>query len=290
MDYDTVCLSGGGIKGIIFLGILKYLQNQKLINLSLIKNWVGTSMGAIVCYLFTIGYTIDELIKFNLEFDYFKLEPNIDVNNLFSNLGIDNGEKANHVITSFLKIKLGLSNITFSEHYKLTKKKLVIIGTNYSKGVEAVFDYINTPDLSIITALRISFSLPIIFNPILYNNDYYIDGALTNNFPINKCNIKSTLGIFIKNSCSNQMTNLLSLIYGCLSIYSDMVSLKDCPNNILNVIKIENTKNQELINFNLSYEQKLELINYGQQICEEHFKDINVKICQSILYDIINEL
>ena len=59
--YDTICLSGGGIKGFSFIGALDYLQNKSFIDINKITNWVGTSAGSIVSYLFTLGYTIHEI-------------------------------------------------------------------------------------------------------------------------------------------------------------------------------------------------------------------------------------
>jgi len=43
------------------------------------------------------------------------------------------------------------------------------------------------PNLSLITALRMTMSFPLIFEPILYENNCYIDGGLVNNFPLNDC-------------------------------------------------------------------------------------------------------
>ena len=45
---DTLCFSGGGIKGFSFIGVLDYLAKNNKINLELIKNYVGTSCGAIL--------------------------------------------------------------------------------------------------------------------------------------------------------------------------------------------------------------------------------------------------
>ena len=49
-NIDTVCLSGGGIKGISFIGIIDKLNNEELINISTVKHWIGTSAGAIVSF------------------------------------------------------------------------------------------------------------------------------------------------------------------------------------------------------------------------------------------------
>lgn len=289
MSFDTICLSGGGMSGIMFIGTLKYLQTKKFIDLSLIQNWVGTSIGSIICFLFTINYNIDEIIEFILEFNFKNIEPDMDIENILEYLGFNDGYKVIFIITNFLIKKYDLNDITFDELYKLTNKKLTIIGTNFSKGTEGCFNYINTPELSVITAIRISISIPIIFTPVLYNNDYYIDGAIINNFPINKCNVSTTLGIYIKYSCCNKIKNISNIILGCISIFSDIISLKDCPLNTLNIIEINN-KTQQLIKFNFNKESKLELFKIGEDYAKNYIKNISVNICKLILENIINKI
>ena len=62
MDYDTLVLPGGGIKGLILLGGVQYLiDNYYMKN---IKNFVGTSIGSIIGYLLIIGYTPIEIFVY----------------------------------------------------------------------------------------------------------------------------------------------------------------------------------------------------------------------------------
>ena len=275
--FDTVCLSGGGIKGFSFLGALDYLELNSYIKLETIKNWVGTSAGAIISFMFTLVYTTYELGNFILNFNFKKLEPEVDIENLLEFNGIDNGSKLILIITGFLKEKLKLDDITFQEHFNITKKKLTIIGTNFSKGEEVSFNYENTPDMSVLKAIRISTSIPIIFTPVLHNSDYYIDGGLINNFPIKYCNPNTTLGIFIRNSNCNKLNNIMTLINGCIAIASDTISKKDNYDKYPYIIEIQNYF-QEFTNFNLDTEKKLKIINLGQTFAKKFLENkINLK-------------
>ncbi len=275
---DTICMSGGGVKGFSFIGALDYLQEKSIIDLNQINNWVGTSAGAIMAYLFSLGFSTQEIGDFILDFNFEKIDPEVNIDNLLLEHGIDTGDKIKYVLTNFLKIKYELDDITFIQHYNLTNKKLVIIGTNFSKGTEAIFSYEKTPDMSVLTAVRISISIPVVFTPVLYNGDYYVDGALINNFPINQCDEKTTIGLYIKNSKNNQMTDIISLIAGCLAIIGDTISLKDCSSYInnpdkYNIIQIENYKN-EFTNFNLDKERKLKIINLGQIYAKQYVENL----------------
>ena len=131
------------------------------------------------------------------------------------------------LLSSFLKEKYNLEDINFLDLYKLTQKKISIIGTNYSKGKEVVFNYETYPEMSVITAVRISISIPFIFEPEYFNNDYYIDVSFTNNFPLNYCNPITTLGIYINHSCCNNMDNIYEFFIGSLNILADSISIKD---------------------------------------------------------------
>lgn len=275
-NFDTICLSGGGIKGFSFLGALDYLQSNSYIDLNLINNWIGTSAGSILSFLFTLGYSIHELGDFILDFNFSKLEPDVSIDNLLENHGIDNGSKLLYIIQIFLNEKYGVEDISFKKHWELTNKKLTIIGTNFTKGKEVAFNYLTTPEMSVITAVRISFSVPFFFTPVLYDSDYWVDGGFVNNFPIKYCNPETTLGIYIKYSCCNQLINIFSLISGCLSILADTVSNKDCERTKYRIIEIFNDQN-DFINFNLDRDKKLKIINLGQIYAKkyiEEFKNI----------------
>jgi hypothetical protein len=288
-DYDTICLSGGGIKGLSYIGALDYLENHNFIKLSSIKNWVGTSVGSIFSFIFSLGYNVQEIGDFILDFNFSKLEPELNLDNLLLSFGVNNGDKLMFIITSFLKSKFNISDITFEEHFNKTHTKLIIIGTNYSRGCESVFNYLNTPKMSVLTAIRISISIPVIFTPVFYDNEYYVDGGLVNNFPINHCNPETTLGLFIKNGCCNEMTNVLSLIQGCIGIATDTISIKDCSLENYNIIEIENFA-QEFTKFNIDKERKQQIIKLGQVYAKKYLDNLSIKISKSILEDIINKI
>ena len=62
VDFDTIVLSGGSIKGIVTLGALQYAKENYL--LENIKTYIGTSSGAIISYLLAIGYNPIEMIVY----------------------------------------------------------------------------------------------------------------------------------------------------------------------------------------------------------------------------------
>lgn len=287
--YDTICLSGGGTKGMSFIGALDYLIANNFIDLQKINNWVGTSIGAVISFMITIGYTPEDIGNFFINFNFEKLEPDICVNELLINYGIDTGDKVMFILTHFLKLKLNINDITFSKHYELTNKKLTVISTNFTKGVEAVFNYELTPDLSILLAIRMTISVPLFFTPVLYNSEYYIDGAIINNFPICHCNPKKTLGLYIKNTSTNELNSIFSMITGCMGIICDTITNKDCSLNNYDVIEILNS-NFGFMNLKLDLEKKYKIINLGQNSARFYIDNLPYTICKKLVNELIDQI
>ena len=68
-EIDTICFSGGGTKGLVFVGAIKALVEKNVIDLSKINKYIGTSAGSIIALLLLIGYTPAELECFLYEFN-----------------------------------------------------------------------------------------------------------------------------------------------------------------------------------------------------------------------------
>lgn len=217
--FNTLCLSSGGINGFSFIGAILYLSKMDYIDLNDIKNYYGTSIGSILCFLLVIGYTPSEII--NILYDSnFNLSTEIDIDNLISNYGLDNFNKIIDILINYLEKKLNVKDITFNELFIRTNKNLVVNTTNFTKHCEEILSYDLTPDLSVILAIRMSSSIPFIFEPILYNNCYYMDGGVSNQFLINHCNPKTTLGIFYNCKDNNKLESITDLLIGILNILS----------------------------------------------------------------------
>jgi len=291
MEYDTICMSGGGIKGFAFIGALDYLNKKKIINIDNIKNWVGTSIGSILAYAVVCGFSITEMENFIIEFDFTKTNPDISIDNIFISHGISDGKRAEFILRSFIQHKFNIDDITFLELYKLTQKNLLIIGTNFTHAREELFSHNTTPDMSVVTAVRISMSIPVFFTPVLYNNCYYVDGSITNNFPIKHCDKYTTIGLYIRNNndtCNNEITSIVSIIIGCMNIISDTINHKDI-NMCDNIVQIDNYKH-EFINFDFTIETKIKLLKLGHTYAKKFIKDMPRKICVAIINKIIDNV
>ncbi len=182
---DTVkhlVLSGGAMKGIAFLGVLECLQRKNALRIGNLQSLAGSSVGAIISCLLVVGYSVAELFKIVVDTDLMSMSE-IELSKLLTNFGLCSG----HHFVSKLKecyTRKGFNpDVTFKELHNLTGKRLVVTVSCLGKGVR-YFDYLSEPDLSVLTAVRMSFSLPLLFTAVKYKGDYYVDGGLLDNIPL----------------------------------------------------------------------------------------------------------
>jgi len=203
----NLVLSGGGVICISYAGILKYLEEKNYIKD--ITSIAGTSGGAIFGLMITLGYTYNDLLLLINGLNFLEVRDITSENLLefFNNFGIDTGNKLTYLIKLLLNKKLGSNceHITFIELFNKTKINLIITGTCLDTRSIEYFNYINTPDMKLLSALRISFSIPIVYNKVIYNNKTYVDGGLIDNLPIDifKNDIIHTLAFYLNSSTKN---------------------------------------------------------------------------------------
>ena len=285
--YHNLCIGGGGIKLISFIGIIKYLYNNNYIFLNNLKNLYGVSSGSIICFLLTIGYSINEIEDFSLNFNFSKLLPEINTVNLLFFYGLGSSEKIKQVLILLLENKFKCSDITFFELFKKTNINLKIGITNISTNNFELWNYQNKPNFSVIDAIKISCNIPFIFRPIKINNEYFIDGAILNNFPINffeKKELIYTIGICCNNKQKKSFENIFEYINKIFSITTNNIDniRIDSYKNQVDIIKI--TSQDETLDFNLTSDLIKDRIEYGYNIAKKFFsnKKINKKRRNSI--------
>ena len=267
-----LCFSGGSIKAFTFIGVLKKLIECNKINLDKINMFVGTSAGSMLSFFLILGFSIEEIENFIINFNFSKLNGEIDCINLIEKFGINDGERIKLVLVKCLELKLNVKDITFTELFNKTGKKILIIGTNLTKKQEELFSLDTSPDMSVITAIRISSSVPLIFTPVIYNNSLYIDGGLVNNFPINYCPKDSTIGIYLR-TCPLEINSVQTFILGIINLVVNTITEKNLNLEYKNIIKII-SPNADISKFDLTNEYKKELIDLGYKTTEDYLNEI----------------
>ena len=194
-EFDKLCFEGGGIFGIAYIGALKYLEEQDL--LRNVNAYSGTSSGSIIALMLALGYTNSEMYAFMESVKWDKLyDYNIGCFSFFPGYGLYKGNRLTKLYKDMIKKKTGSSYTTFKELYERTGKKLYVCAVNATQQTTVYFNVDSHPHMELHMALRFSTSYPLVFKSLKYNGDYYVDGGVMDNYPIEafECD-KNVLGL-----------------------------------------------------------------------------------------------
>lgn len=157
-------LGSGSAKGLAHIGVLKYLEEMNI----KIDCIAGSSIGAMIGGAYAAGISIRKIEDIALKTDlassvkYFL--PTI------SKSGLITGTK----VKEFLKDIVGDIEI---ENLKIP---FTATATDIFTGQEIVFNKGN-----LVEAIRASISVPIIFQPVIHDDQILVDGGLVNPLPVN---------------------------------------------------------------------------------------------------------
>ena len=256
-------LSGGGIKGISQLGALSVLHENNMLND--ITTYVGTSVGSMIVFFLYIGYSVPELYSVIERIDFSKMKC-VSFSNLLMQYGLDDGKKIELVLCKLCAAKNIDTSITFKEMFNITNKKLLITASCINDKKTHYFSYTDTPDVSILSAIRMSMSIPIYFTPVSYNNKMFIDGGCIDNYPINlfKDNLDNVIGIYIENIRENisDICNIEDYLYHMMQCLVEGHSVNCIKGYEHATIKIS-LKNISAIDFNIDNATKKKLFDIG---------------------------
>lgn len=189
-------LSGGGAKGFAHIGVLKILERNGIIP----DKIIGTSAGAFIGGLYSIGYTTDQLEKLTGAINWSELlvpekKRNIilfdeDKNTYlkynyelrFSQWRLEHitalsqGQKLYNLLCEKTSIPLYFSNNNFDSF----PIKFRAVATDFNSGNIAVFS-----KGSLAEAIIASMAYPGLFAPVKIGDNYYLDGGFKANLPTN---------------------------------------------------------------------------------------------------------
>jgi NTE family protein len=164
-DNLGICLSGGGALGFAHIGVLQSLEDHGIYPTYI----VGSSMGAIVGTLYAAGCSPKEMLQLIKNDKLYKATKLMTFRPTFLKSGL-----SNHSILRSLIQEL----IPHNSFEKLSKKMHVCVAN------------LNTADWEIISSgdeldkwVAASASIPGIFESIVNEGAFYVDGGLLNNMP-----------------------------------------------------------------------------------------------------------
>ena len=275
MFVRRIYLCGGGTNAVALGGAVGHLEQEGL--LKCVKEWMGISAGALGAMCLAAGYTVTEMNRFWLEFDYQSVtDPDIATGWLM-NMGYDTGNRVQRLLHAMLKEKGHAETITFEQLTAKTGFSLRVWATNMNRGVLEEFSDKKTPNYCVSHAVRASMTLPYYFQPFKcpLTGDTYLDGGVITNYPLHYLTEQErseTLGLLITYTpvlipsldLQNYLTRPLSLFTESRS-HQDYAKFKDQTVNIQMI-------SRSAVDFEMTTKQKTELMGLGLAAAKTYLK------------------
>ncbi len=226
-------LSGGGAKGLAHIGVIRVLESQ-----GIYPDYVtGTSMGALIGGLYSIGYTPDEMeeVVRNIEWDHlltnstplseitieekpfygrYLLELGLEKGKIVLPRGLIEGQKLNELF----------SRLTRSVHHIHDFSEFPIpfacVASDISTGEKVILDHGFLPE-----AMRASMAIPSIFTTVEIDGKLLVDGGLVRNFPVQEARDMGAdivIGVFVSSDLNpkEELTNMIEVLSQSAFIFS----------------------------------------------------------------------
>lgn len=207
-----IALCGGGVRGIAHVGVMKSLQEENM--LRCLKEVIGISAGSLFALLWVLEYSVAEIEKLSLEFD-FSLLSNIDPENILlftERYGIDSGVGIDKLISSILRQKGHSPDITFQELAIKHPLRLRCFASELQTSRIKDFSSLKTPNVKVRVAIRASMAVPLFYTPVEdpETGSLLVDGGLLHNLPLvfmNEEESKETIGVLFQTSEKSIFSN-----------------------------------------------------------------------------------
>ena len=185
-NIKCIVISGGGAMIYHMLGIMNELITNKKINIDNVTSFYGSSSGAIISLVLSLGYNITDINNYFLDRPWDKLVKT-DIFQLigsFTSLGIISKDILVAALEPLLKGKDLSMNTTLKELYEFNKKDIHIFATNITDGISIDLSHETYPDWTIIEAIQSSVCIPGVIQPLIKDNKCFVDGCVVTHFPI----------------------------------------------------------------------------------------------------------
>ena len=271
--YDTIVLSGGAIRGIAILGAIQFATDNGL--LTSVNTFIGTSSGAMICYLLSIGYTSIEIMVYLCTHQLLERMQSLNIVALLQGRGALSFNNLSEHLERMTINKIGYLP-TMQDIRERYGKTFICATHNLTEQRTEYIGPDTHPRVPCITAIRMSANLPLVFERFKYGHCLYVDGAISDNFPIQLADKpgKKVLGILLgknlKKLESGVEQNTLEYIYQLMFIPIDQ-SVKYKVSNASDRCKIvqialERTSTGiKFFDFNIPSTVKLDMFTQGYE-------------------------
>lgn len=286
MNIKHLVLSGGGQNIFNYIGIFDYLFENNIIDMKNIESIYATSSGALIASSILLNYQWDDVKKYLINCNWeTKLDINIDnMMNIISKNGIFDKSFYKIVYEPLLSGKDLSLDLTLEELYNISKIDFHVFTTELNNFEVCDISHSSHPNLKLLEALQMTSCFPLLIAPLCIEDKYYVDGGITNNYPLNHCiknnnlydNHDTILGIKSKRPSEikkklNDDSSFMDYVRGLLTYCSSSLSTTDSQEKIKNEILMDNgtVSFEIIINCIKNKDSRIELVNKGYDLCKE---------------------
>tara|TARA_R110002153_G_scaffold125327_4_gene272334 strand:+ start:5336 stop:6088 length:753 start_codon:yes stop_codon:yes gene_type:complete len=162
-------IGSGGMGIYAYLGYLKSIEDK----LDKVEEFSGASCGSILAVMLSLGFTPDEILEKLLQIDN-KTLSKVNVRSLFKNYGFISHDPIKTVLKQILEC-----DPTFSELKRNVHIPAFCLNLNRTE----YFSKESHPTMSVIDAICMSISVPVLFSAYHHNDMLYVDGATQEMYP-----------------------------------------------------------------------------------------------------------
>lgn len=236
-----VVLSGGGARANAHIGVLQALNENGIYPTHI----SGSSAGALIGALYCSGYTPNEILELAKSFEFLKIFK----------IGF-----LNKGLTEMTRLRKFLHH-HIKDDFASLKISLYISVTNLNSGNCEIISKGQLIDI-----ILASCAIPLLFKPIKINSYLYVDGGLTNNFPVepllNHC--YKIIGVNVSSHTEKiKISGIIEITERCLQL-SVWNTVKDRIDKCDVFLDINNTVNYTM--FSIKKSQELYVIGYNTTI------------------------
>ena len=293
MIEHLVC-SGSGPNGIVQLGVLVEYERQGLLRFKNLKKVYGCSAGSMICLMLALNIPLEATSEYICKRPWNKFVK-LDFFEMNEKGGIIDCEKIKEMCIPLLNAYDIPRDITIKEVHDKHGIDIHIFSTNITSFERIDFNSRSFPNMPVLTAVMLSSAVPPIFRIGRYEEDAYIDGGFSDNFP---------LSVLLQDESKPDPATVLCInIVGPLPVFEEGSSLFGLLTYILTKISLKMARfdlNHEMAeklcehyvrpkcmslwskelweNFLYSQEEREVLFNYGIESAKAHINRISEKI------------
>ena len=189
MNIKHLVLPGGGSNFFTFYGMIREAQKENIWNYDTLSSIHCTSCSSILAFvlLLQLDWSVIDNYIINRPWEtVYTITPEMCLD-VIQSKGLIDIEYLYIFADPLLKTVEWSNQITLKEVYDITKIDLFIYVTNYNTMTPYCFHYATDPDIPLLMAIYMSSSVPLLAQPLAWKDNYYIDGGIYKNNPIQPC-------------------------------------------------------------------------------------------------------